>query len=104
MSTGKQISVRGPSHKPLPALPTENSSLDESTKSLSPSTSTSSPPIAPLQDSSDLPLDSVSLGHIRKMLRQSLNNSFIENDPWESVILGIILDVSETVPKAIGTL
>src|SRR6266498_1423874 len=113
MSSGRPINIntKNPSYKPLPALPTENSNSGvKFTKSLSSSTSspTSSPTSSlitvPIQGSSDLPLDSISLGHLRKILKQSLNNCALNIDPWESVILGIILDVAETIPKAIEAL
>jgi hypothetical protein len=88
MSTAKQIN---PSYKPLPALPIGAISTI-STISISNS------------GTSDLKLDSISIGHIRKLLQQSLYNCSVNPDPWESVILGIIFDVSDTVPKAVEAL
>ncbi|CAJ0757660.1 18937_t:CDS:1, partial [Entrophospora sp. SA101] len=81
------------SHKPLPALPNEISNNDKLNDK-------KSVLIIP-QDSNDLPLDSVSLGHIRKLLKQSLYNCAIEYNPWESIILGIVLDIAEILPKVI---
>ncbi|CAI2172898.1 14794_t:CDS:10 [Funneliformis geosporum] len=96
MSAENLINIRNPSRKPLPALPTERSISDlKSTKSI-PSTL-----FTPIQGSSDVSLDSISLGHLRNILKQSLHNCALDTNPWETIILGIILDIAETVPKAI---
>ncbi|CAG8474143.1 3472_t:CDS:10 [Diversispora eburnea] len=86
-----------PSHKPLPALPTENSSneINNNIKILL----SYVPPLP--RGTNDLALDNSSLSHIRKILRQCLSICVVDSDPWESIILGIILDIAETVPKAI---
>ncbi|CAG8515932.1 7915_t:CDS:2 [Funneliformis mosseae] len=96
MSAENLINIRNPSRKPLPALPTGRSISNlKSTISL-PSTS-----FTPIQGSSDVSLDSISLGHLRNILKQSLHNCALDTNPWETVIWGIILDIAETVPKAI---
>ncbi|CAG8567202.1 27595_t:CDS:10 [Gigaspora margarita] len=89
-----------PSHKPLPALPTEKEGSQEFTNK----SKLISNNLPPVPQSNDLMLDSGSLGHIRKLLRQTLNNCNLANDPWESVILGIILDISGIVIKFIDAL
>uniref|UniRef100_U9TKH2 Uncharacterized protein n=1 Tax=Rhizophagus irregularis (strain DAOM 181602 / DAOM 197198 / MUCL 43194) TaxID=747089 RepID=U9TKH2_RHIID len=50
---------------------------------------------------SDLQLDNISIGHICKILQQSLYNCSVNPDPWESIISRISFDVSDTVLKAI---
>ncbi|RIB16873.1 hypothetical protein C2G38_2038203 [Gigaspora rosea] len=89
-----------PSHKPLPALPTEKEGSQEFTNK----SKLISNNLPPVPQSNDLMLDSGSLGHIRKLLRQTLNNCNLANDPWESIILGIILDISGIVIKFIDGL
>ncbi|KAF0465669.1 1-phosphatidylinositol-3-phosphate 5-kinase [Gigaspora margarita] len=69
-----------PSHKPLPALPTEKEGSQEFTNK----SKLISNNLPPVPQSNDLMLDSGSLGHIRKLLRQTLNNCNLANDPWES--------------------
>ncbi|CAG8604045.1 8057_t:CDS:10 [Dentiscutata erythropus] len=98
MST--QIKSIIPSHKPLPALPTEK----EESQEIMNHSKLNSTNLPPLPQSNDLMLDSSSLGHIRKLLRQTLNNCNLANDPWESIILGIILDISGIVIKVIDGL
>ncbi|CAG8467606.1 2144_t:CDS:10 [Racocetra fulgida] len=89
-----------PSHKPLPALPTENGDSQEIKKKAK----LNSANLPPIPQSNDLLLDSRSLGHIRKLLRQTLNNCNLSIDPWESVILGIILDISGIVTRVVDGL
>ncbi|CAG8678914.1 4824_t:CDS:10 [Cetraspora pellucida] len=95
-----QIKSIIPSHKPLPALPTENGDSQEIIKK----SKLTSANLPPLPQSNDLMLDSSSLGHIRKLLRQILNNCNLAIDPWESVILGIILDISGIVTRVVDGL
>ncbi|CAG8744795.1 10614_t:CDS:2, partial [Racocetra persica] len=89
-----------PSHKPLPALPTENGDSQEIKKKAK----LNSANLPPLPQSNDLMLDSRSLGHLRKLLRQTLNNCNLAIDPWESVILGIVLDISGIVTRVVDGL
>ncbi|RUS34161.1 hypothetical protein BC938DRAFT_482212 [Jimgerdemannia flammicorona] len=79
--------------KPLPALPSND-----------PSHPLPSLPVIPRLLTDDLPLDTRSLAHLRALLRQALDNSLLDHDPWERVIITIVIDVADQIPSVIELL